>query len=175
MIADMESNLDAAIDTLFGLAKASQAADIAQQVKKLGHGPVRAIREWADCHARAGLGAEIRWNRGKDLRYKLLVQERELQQLRKMIDERSGETVTTLQVVGELFAANVEAKNFRMRLEDGETIRGSFSDAISEAQKAELPHRYRAELTKTVQVNYATDEEQVIYRLTALVPPGKSL
>ena len=171
-LADIiESTLDAAIDTLFSLAKSDKAADIGEQARALGHGPVRAVRQWADRHARAGLGAEIRWQRGRDLRNRLLIQGRELEHLRNTIDEKSGETTTTLEVIGELFAANVQAKSFGMCLENDEHIRGSFSDAISDAHTAELPRRYRAKLTKTVQVNYAIDEEEVTYHLTELAPP----
>ncbi len=170
LLADIQSTLDDAIDKLFSLARSAQPADIAQQAKELGHGPVRAVRQWAGCLAQAGLGAEICWQRGKDLRNRLLIQRPELQHLCNTIDEKGGEAITTREVVGELCAANVRAKSFSMQLEGDEIIHGSFSDAISEAHSAELPHRYRAKLTKTVQVNYATDDENVSYHLTELSP-----
>jgi hypothetical protein len=168
LLADIPSHLDAAIHTIFEVARAVRPDDISQHVKELGHGPIRAVRSWVDYHVQAGLGADIKWQRQRQERESLLIQPSELIVLRKTIDTTSSETSGQFQDVGELRAANLERKTFSMRFEGPTLVKGTFSDAISEAHAVELPHRYRATITKKVRVNYATDSEDAKYFLDRL-------
>jgi hypothetical protein len=71
-----------------------------------------------------------------------------------------------------LKGADVDAKGFHFVADNGEEMRGRFSDAISESHRAELPKRYFAIIEKTVRIKYSTEEEKPSYFLVSIGPIG---
>ena len=170
LLVDFASDLDVAIESIFAMAKPTKPEDIAEYVARLGHGSVHALRSWAVAHSGARLGADISWRRGNNPRMHMLIEFPELTYLSDTIDATSAPTRENVEVIGELLMANVSSRTFRIRPEDGPPIVGSFEDAISESHTVELPRLYKAYLTKTTEVNYATGEETVEHFLRRIEP-----
>jgi len=164
----IESELDESIAGIARMAKARDSTEVLEFAKKFGAASIRALYTWAHDHDELGLGAEIEWRRNQIIRNQLLTQQPEFRRLHETIARTSDETITDLEIDGTLVGADIPRKTFHMRLDNGEDIRGSFEDAISEKQRAELPKRYKAIIVKREQVKYSTEEHIVSYYLTKL-------
>jgi hypothetical protein len=164
----IESELDESILGISSMAKAKDPAEVLQYAKKFGGASIRALYRWAYDHDELGLGASIEWKRNQVIRSHLLTQQPELKRLHETIGMTSEEIITELEINGTLVGAEVTRKTFHILLDNGENIRGSFQDAISEAQTAELPSRYRAFIVKREQIKYSTEEPIVSYDLNKL-------
>ena len=165
-----ESVLDEAVQTIFGMAKATQPGHILEHARQLGPAPVRALYRWAAGHAQSGLGVDIEWRRERVIRSHLLAQRPELERLYLTIEATSEETVEEQELGCDLVGADVTRRSFHIRLEDGQDIRGSFKEAISASHTVELPKRYRVKLRRTTRVKYSTEEEEVTFELLNLEP-----
>ncbi len=166
----LESDLDRAMKTLFTMLKATSSDQINAFAKGLGTGSIRALYAWVDALVRSGLGADIDWRRGTEVRASVFVDLPELESLKQAIEETSDAKTETLTVTGRLVAADFKAKDhtFRMELEDAE-LRGVMSPNVAEV--GGLPRQYRAEVEKTTITNYAKDQEVESYTLTRLMEP----
>lgn len=165
-----ESWLDESFSEISNIIKAKDSSQISSFAKRLGVASVRALYSWAFDHDRLGLGASIEWRRAKTIRNQLLTQQPEFEEFHKTIEQLSEQTITEREIVGQLEGADVIKKTFHIKLDDGEDIKGSFTDAISEEQTVELPKRYRAIVIRTEQIKYSTEQEIVSYHLTNLEP-----
>lgn len=164
------SNLDEAIRLIFKASKAEQPSDILRFARQLGPAPIRILYRWAESHVRSSYSAEIQWKRGSDIRQAALIQGPEFQRLQRVLMETSDDTTEELTISGELIAANVDRRTFRLRMDNGPDIRGYFGQVIGHAQTVELPRRYRATLLKTTRIRYSTEEPEVSHELLRLEP-----
>ncbi|MBI4303797.1 MAG: hypothetical protein HY665_05620 [Chloroflexi bacterium] len=163
-----ESHLDESLRLIFEMAKVYDSSVILEFAKRIGPASVRALYKWAYDHAESGLGADIEWRRKQNIRTRLFAQRPELQKLYHAISITSDEHTTELTLHGDLVGADVTRKTFHMKLVQGEDIRGSFTDAISEDLRVELPKRYKARIIKTEKILYSTEEEITSYYLLEL-------
>jgi hypothetical protein len=138
-----------------------------------------AIYEWATNNVENQSGAAIQWRHENQTREEAILQVPEFAAIAETI-QRTSETVETrIVTIGTLIGADLHTHSFRF-LPDGEdtTIRGRFSDAISETQKAQLPQRYTATIVKTAITSYATEQDKASYFLELLAdapPPPENL
>lgn len=168
LMEDLDTDIDKSINEVFDLAKSKTPADVLKHKDKLGIPPIRRVYAWADSLAAAGLGADIQWRRGQSIRSSLFIQVPELEALRTTIAKTSEETVEEFSTRGELFGANLRTRRFEMKLEDGQIIKGTFTDAISEAHEATIPHYYNAVFRVIKKRKYSTDEDDISYFLVKL-------
>jgi hypothetical protein len=167
------TRLEEAIRLVFELAKAEKHEQIVQYVETLGVAPIRAVFSWANDHVQAGMGAEIEWRKDREVRAHLLVQEPELARLTQTIMQSTEETTEEVSYTGLLFAADTARRTFRLRLDDGEVIPGTFGDAIGKEHPVELPRRYRVVLLKRTKVFLSTEKEETTYELRSLRKPSE--
>ena len=114
------------------------------------------------------MGVDIEWRRERLIRANLLTQRPEFEELSQAIRETSDVETQDSVVDGELVGCDVISRTFHFKPVDGEEIRGRFTDAISSSQAAEVPKRYRANLTMTRKTQFSTGEEDISYRLNSL-------
>ncbi len=162
-----ESDIDASIKTVFELIKLEDTDNIAEYAKKLGAATIRALYEWTSDQVSSGLGSEIKWKRGEDVRFETFVQFPELARLKEAIESTSDEEITELNLFGTLVGIDIPTRSFHISFEAGEDIRGNFADELSQIQ-FELPKVYKAKIIKTRTVKYSTDKEIIQYLLTEL-------
>lgn len=165
----IDSDLDESINAVFALAKAKTPAEVLSYASKLGPGPINALYEWAEENAENGLGADIVWQRGSDLKKSLFVQHQELSKLRTAIEETSSETSEELSVVGTLTAADVTKNRFKLNRFGLPQIRGTFvTGTIDESHRVSLPMEYLVQLRKTTKIKYSTGASEVRWQLLGL-------
>lgn len=166
-----ESDLDAAFDGVFQMAKENDAAGIRRFAEEYGVASIRALKRWAHFHSEAYMNADVKWVRGDTIRRSVLVQHQELRHLEAVLASRSETVTERLSLVGELRGADVIAKTFRMHFESGLEIKGHFDDAIDESHRVRLPMRYRADLVKMIRSASPWEDDEVTYFLERLSDP----
>jgi len=167
----VESILDMAINRIFQLNDAMDQGNVMRLSKDVGRAGVSSLYSWAKSHAANGLGTDIEWRRGQQVRGKLLIQQPQLERLERTIAATSESKTTKYEVLGDLVGADLVMKKFRLIVDGAEDIHGSMSRDISDDQTLHLPKRYRATVEKTVRIHYATEEEDVSFHLVALNKP----
>ncbi|MCG3773878.1 MAG: hypothetical protein JW395_0694 [Nitrospira sp.] len=165
-----DSTVDAAIQTIFDMAKATTSEEIASHVEQVGVASVRHMYQWAFENARSGLGVEIEWRRENETRTSLLTQQPEFERLYQTIDLASEEQTEDVTLEGMLEGADVRTRTFRLRLTDGSEVRGKLQDAIGINSTVELPKPYRVSVRRTSKTLYSTEQEAVTYQLLSLTP-----
>ena len=176
LMLDMPTYLDEAARTVFSVAVAKSNTEIVSGVaRQVGRAPIAAIYDWAKGNAQNNSGAVISWTRKDSTKEKVTVQAPEFRALSETMERTSEKIVVPETTVGTLVGADIKSHRFHF-VPDDETqasIKGRFSDAISEKQKARLPARYAAMLQKTVTIRYATEVEDAAYFLLRLdqAPP----
>lgn len=169
-LLQIETDLDAAVRAIFDVAKADTSAAILDYARRLGLAPIRALHRWAEDHVKGSLSADIEWRRGREVRMKAVIQKAEFDRLRQIISQTSETTHGEFEATGVLLAADLVQRSFRLQSDEGDIIKGKFTDAISQTHTVELPRRYRALISKSTTIHYSTEEEDVSYQLLRLQP-----
>jgi hypothetical protein len=131
--------------------------------------PVIRFGNWVDAHVAFGAGAGIEWEISRGAPPRLLVQVQEFKVLKAAMEKINEPTEVTETVRGLLLMADMDRRTFRMKLDSGERISGTFVEAISEEQRAELPRSYEARIRTTTQIHPATEKVDVSRFLVQLV------
>jgi transcriptional regulator with XRE-family HTH domain len=161
------SDIDESIKTVFELVKLENTDRIAEYAKKLGVATIRALYDWTSDQVNSGLGSQIQWKRGDDVRFETFVQFPELAKLKDAIESTSDEEITELSLFGTLVGIDIPTRSFHLSFEAGDDIRGNFSDELAQF-RFELPKVCKAKIIKTKTVRYSTDKETIQYLLTEL-------
>ena len=159
---------DQAIDIVFGVARSRSPKEVAQVAHQLGRAPIAALYDWAKANAQNKTGALVEWNRDSTAKRDIFIQHPEFAELSASIEETSEERIETAEYQGSLVGADTKSRRFHFVTSDDLDIRGRFTNAISETQKAQLPGRYIAKIQAKTKVNFAKAEEEVVYDLLAL-------
>lgn len=164
------SFLDQSIGHVFTLSRADTPDEIAGHAQVLGPAAIRAMYKWTDAHLSAGLGVDIQWRRGPEVRAEVRLQVPEIDRLQTTIEATSEAEETTITLSAMLRALHADRRTFVLAVEGGDTIHGSLADSITLDEPLRLPLRYTATLTKTTRTQYSTEQAEVTWRLDALEP-----
>ncbi|MGA8151263.1 MAG: hypothetical protein WB952_09965 [Terriglobales bacterium] len=171
LLPDMMSRFDQAMQTVLDLGKAHDSkATIADAELKFGRATVTAVYQWAKANSQHRMGTAIEWRRSEKVRAEVLIQAPEFTALSEALDNIADRRELMIAPRGTLVGADIKSHRFHFVTDDDDDLRGAFSDAISESQVAEVPHKYSAIIRKTTETKYATDEELVTYFLEKLEP-----
>jgi len=172
LVPDMPSQLDDAVHTVISLGKShASKTTIAEVEKRLGKATISAVYSWAKANSQSRLGTAIEWRRRDEVREEVLIQEPEFKALSETLENIEGHSETELTYSGTLVGADISSQRFHFVVSaNDEDIRGSFVDAISDSQVAEIPRRYSAIIRKKTDTTYATEEEKTSYFLEKLEP-----
>lgn len=163
-----ETDLDRAMRTVFEMAQAESSEQIAVFAHELGAAPIRTMYRWATDHVRSGLNVDIDWRREEQVKAGLAIQVPQLENLQHAIAATSDEVEEVFTVTGRLMGARMRSHSFELELDDGNEIRGRMAEGIGAEYSVTLPRRYTAQIRKTTQINYATEEDIVSYYLLSL-------
>lgn len=171
LLFDLPSQLDKTATAVFDIVTADAAGStIPNAVKKYGRAPIAAIYDWAKVNSDHGIGAGVEWVRGDSTKANIIVQAPQFAALSDRLLRTKQTESEALELDGVLVGADIKTGRFKF-LADGQekSIKGRFSDAISEEHQARLPAKYTAILTKTIEVRLATDMEVESYFLERLI------
>jgi hypothetical protein len=104
-------------------------------------------------------GAGVQWEISQKPKPESLVQIQEFKRLKTAMDKVGEAQETVDQYVGLLRAADLDKRTFRMRLDSGESISGTFEEgAITAEHRATLPQRYLATIRTTTKIKPALEK-----------------
>jgi hypothetical protein len=172
LLPDMMTRFDQAVRTVLDLGKAHDNKNtIAEVEQRFGRATVIAVYDWAKANSQHRLGTAIEWRRSETVRGDVLIQAPEFTALSEALDNIAGRQESLIYIKGTLVGADIKSHRFHfVNDDDDSSLRGTFSDAISELQVAEVPRKYTASIRKITETKYATDEEVVTYFLEKLGP-----
>jgi hypothetical protein len=164
------SRLDDSIRKIQELAQSRTPDEVRRISHDLGPAVVRKAYRWAQDHAESGMGADLEWRRGDDVRFEMLIQEPEFRALAEVIGATSDVEEEVVSTVGVLLGVDVPRKTFHFRANDIGEVSGRFSDAISEHHAVTVPRTYQAELRKSTKIQYSLEQDDVEWFLIGLSP-----
>jgi hypothetical protein len=164
--------LRATIESLFGMARARGVEEVAAFVERLGVPPIVRLNRWVKAHTAFESGAAVEWRSSRaPAPANLAVQLQEFKLLQGAIETVSEPRIVEQTMPGFLLGASIGKHRFEIRLDTGEEIDGTFTDAISQEHTVVLPKHYQAVIRKTTQIKEATEQEEVSYFLVRLGRP----
>ena len=163
-----DSDLDEAINTTFDLLRSRSSDQIRAFSNRLGPAVINIAYKWAESLGNSGIGADIEWCRGDEIRSNLFIQVSELRDLQQAIVETSDDFVEKTTIKGRFVGSDIRSdgnRSFHLTTDENGIIgdiRGLMNDA---AIIIPLPMDCTAEIRVTTRINYATDTEEKEYYL----------
>jgi hypothetical protein len=163
-----ESDLDEAMGQTLELLGARDKTTVEALTEIVGLPAVRLAHQWATENAKAGYGADIKWQRKASVRKEVRLQRQEIAEVAASIREATKKE--ELVVLGELVDVSLSSHTFVMKLHD-RVIHGEFKDAINAKHPALLPTTYRATLNVIQKIVIDDGKEEINYFLVRLDSP----
>lgn len=163
------TQLDVAVDGVMNLFEQNTVEGVRKVADQFGKASIRSFYNWSKFHTEFEFDADIRWQRGAEVKAKKLVQRRELQRVRDLIDAASEQVTTKHTIRGTLIALDTKKRTFGFAQATAkEVIRGSVDPAVSFSQQWKLPGNYEATIQKTAVHHFYTDEDVPTWKLLDL-------
>ena len=163
-----ETDLDRAVSAVFSLLKLGSADAVKEASRTYGIPTIRKLHHWTKTHSQYGMSADIKWIRDAEVRDEVLAQPVEMEEIRRIIEEKSETTSEPTTLEGELLAWNVQSRTFVLAFPEARPISGHWADDFEGATPRKVPGRYLAELTKQTTIKYAEEKDQVAWVLNKL-------
>ncbi|HZL27135.1 MAG TPA: hypothetical protein VFC39_11455 [Acidobacteriaceae bacterium] len=170
LFPEMLTLLDQAAITIFDVVTSEASpTSVANTINVMGRAPIASIYDWAKVNSDNDTGAGVEWLRGDLTTNNVVIQVPEFRSVYRSLERITDERTTEERINGVLVGADTRSHRFHFVASDtDESIRGTFVDAISDTQQAQLPARYKAILTKTTEFKFATNSETNTYVLERL-------
>lgn len=165
-----DSDQDLAIDAIFKLSHQTTTSGIKEIAEKYGRAPVRRFYEWSKILTDYDLSADIKWQRGDDIKLETLVQPGELKAVNNLI-ELSGESSDSIEHLdGILVALDVQRHSFKISFPDAKDVFGTFDENFNWKIPHEIPGKYRATIRRNTSIQLWSEHETVSWTLLDLEP-----
>ena len=166
-----ETDLDVAVSTIMGLVETETVGEVRGIADRFGKAAVRSFYVWSKAHTEADLSVDIKWQRGKEIKYARVVQPAELERVQGIIKvaDKRDDSVNTYE--GILVALNVKGQgSFKMAFPDPEMtdISGKLDKAFPQHRPHKVPSRYRATLRKITYTSLWSADERIEWELIDL-------
>lgn len=169
LFEDGSSPLDHVIETIFGAALSRSENYIATVSKQLGPSVVRSIYKWVELHCDYWMGMDIEWMRGNAVKSRLFLQQKELAQLREVIQQTAEKIDDDITVEGTFVGGDVVKETVHVTVPGAADINAAFHESFNPEQ---IPKGYwkpvRAHFIKRTKIHLATDQEEVRYLVTKI-------
>lgn len=153
------TDLDKALASAFSLAEQRTPEGVRAVADEFGRAAVRTFYSWAQSQVEYGLAAEIKWERGDEIKSNLLIQTSELEAVISVIDKSSEEKNDTVELPGMLVAIDVTRQSFKMSFPDADDITGRLDSNFNWQTPHSVPSRYVSTLNKrTIQRLWSEDD-----------------
>jgi hypothetical protein len=167
-----QGTYDQAIEALFQVIDIDSQDTVKDIAKSLGEAVVKRVHDWSKANVDGGFDVDVRWSRSDGKQLGQLVSVSDMSRIVEIISATSDEKTVDIDVSGTLVGIDVLAGNFHFAVPDGEEYRGGLEEEFSRSEAVSVPGRYIARMTKTTKVVYATNREEVRFRLKGLRPDG---
>lgn len=166
-----ETDLDIAVSAIMELVDTETVGDVRQVADRFGKAAIKSFFDWSKTHTDAELSADIKWQRGKQIKYERLVQPSELERVQGIIQiaDKRGDSIDVYDAV--LVALNVKGQgSFKMSFPEPDMgdISGKFDEAFDWKRPHHVPARYKATLRKIIYTSLWSTEERTEWELINL-------
>lgn len=167
------SDLDRAVETVFGIAKCETPGALRAYAQEVGIGVIRKAFSWVDRHTAHQLSVDVQWKRQEEERGALLMQTADFEQLKAVIAATSDYDEEAIDVeAANLVGLDTDRRTFHLKYGEAEDVSGKWSDMAVIAESLAVPGFYPVRLLKKTRVHYSYDKETITYELLSLVPGG---
>jgi len=157
--------IDDASSVVFDMVEAKNLDGIA---KNLGPDPVQALHSWLGVHIRNRAGLGLEWRSRDELKRSVVIEYQALNTVQTTIANTTA--TVRMNITGELFAVNVDTREFKIRGDNGQEYEGSFENAITAEHAASVPSRYEAVIIQTTKIIVLGKEAETTLFLDQLTP-----
>jgi hypothetical protein len=162
-----ETDLDVAFGLVERTLSAREGDDLKLLADKVGVAAIAKAYQWAEASVAYGLDTQIQWGKSLSDLKEVAISLQDAAIVKDLIENKSESEDTPETLDGILVGFDGATLYFHFQtFDDARDIRGSVSPSLPKSWTTNKP--YRAYLTKTVQVRYATGEEQITWTLTNL-------
>ncbi len=169
-----QSDLDQTLDLVEQVLSARESDDLKRLADRIGVASITKAYAWADASVRYGLDTEINWGKSYSDLHEISISRDEAATVKAVIENKSDSQDDHIVLDGILLGFDGSTSYFHLEALDTRVdIRGSISPDLSKSWTTNQP--YRAHMTRTVEVRYATGEEKETWVLTRLEPLGGTL
>ena len=166
----IKSDLDVALELVFGLLQARTRAEFKKIGARVGIAPISKTYLWASNSVEHGLSTFISWQKAVEWGQSISVSGSEALQLQTAINSTNMQQVDHIEEDCELLSLNDIAPFFLLRTARGQQIDGGLSDEFPRGRNWVTYGRYTAGLTRAVRIRCATGEETTRWTLRKLTP-----
>jgi len=168
-----ETDLDLAVSGIMRLVDTETVADVRDIAETFGKAAVQSFYSWSKTHTDADLSADIKWQRGKEVKFERCVQPAGLERVQGIIKVADSKDVKIEQYDGVLVALNITGQgSFKMSFADPSLrdISGKFGEEFDSKIPHEVPARYAATLRRTLYTSLWSTDEHSDWELVSLDP-----
>ena len=162
------SVVEEALAGVLAMLEAETAVGLRNLAQHLGIASIAAARKWADASVRHDLGVALRWQKAGEAERTLQMPVSRAWILRNMIDKIEDETVDTVECDCQLLGLDHFTGEFRLAGDNGSLITGRLAAKFSDDVALSLRGTYRATLSRTTTIRYATAAQTESWELLAL-------
>ena len=173
-----ESDLDVAVDAIMEMVDTQSVGDVRHIADRFGKAAVKSFFDWSKVHTDSGLSADIKWQRGKQVKSERLVQPAELERVQAIIQTADKRDDEVNDHIGVLVALNVKGQgSFKMSFPDPEMkdISGKFDEHFDWEKPHKVPANYMATLRKIVLKSLWSNDERTEWELISLSEPKEEI
>lgn len=163
---------DASIEALFQVLDISSQDEVKDIAKSLGEAVIKRVHDWSEANVEGGFDVDVRWNRSDGRELGQVVSKGHMARIVEIISATSDDSVDDIEISGTLVGIDFQPGFFHISVPNGEDYRGPLDDAFSRDEIVSVPNRYRATMVRTKKLTYATNKEEIKYRLKHLRPDG---
>jgi hypothetical protein len=166
----VKSDLDIAFDRVFQLLRTEDPEELRVLAPIVGIASIAKAHDWAE--NAAGFGFDTRITLEKDFATEtaLAITKEEALTLKEAIEQKSEQTVTPEEVVGELVGIDVLRPTTYFHIAvDGRNIEGKLADTFPADKEWAVHILYRAKLLQVETIRYSTGEAKIDWLLADLI------
>jgi hypothetical protein len=165
-----ETDLDIAVDAIMRLSESENVGQVQRIAKAFGKAAVKSFFDWSKAHTDAGFSADIKWQRGDEIKFERVMQPADLERVQSIIKTADTREDHTDVYDGVLVALDVKQGAFKMSFPDPDLsdIRGKFDEHFDWKKKHHVPARYDALLRRIVYTSLWSNEERIEWELIEL-------
>jgi hypothetical protein len=163
-----DGRFDETVAAMRDLVNSRDQDEVKDAGKVLGPAVVYKAFDWAQANTKGDFDLDLQWRLSEDRMVGGLIEKRTFEHFVDAVSTTNDVDSSLISTRGVLVGINSKTKAFHFVEPQGESYRGRLDDAFPSQQEWAINHTYDAEIIAQTTLEYATNQEQTIYRLRTL-------